>query len=199
MSNLYEADSYMVRQKALKLLGEEFHIYSDDSMQQLIGYSKQKALKLKEDIRVYTDEDKNTELICIKARSVIDFGAGYDITDSQTGEAVCSFKREGLKSMLKDSWKVMDSSGNQIGTISEDSGLLAMVRRLVPYAEIFVPQEFILSAGGKPVTFTQYGGIRGTLVNKLLVKNIQYSGLDPRLILAATMLLIAIEGKEGAG
>ena len=52
MSDLYEADSYMVRQKVLKLLGEEFHIYSDDSMQQLIGYSKQKALKLKEDIRV---------------------------------------------------------------------------------------------------------------------------------------------------
>ena len=48
MSNLYEADSYMVRQKVLKLLGAEFHIYSDDSMQQLIGYSKQKALKLKE-------------------------------------------------------------------------------------------------------------------------------------------------------
>ena len=51
MSDLYEADSYMIRQKVLKLLGAEFHIYSDDSMQQLIGYSKQKALKLKEDIR----------------------------------------------------------------------------------------------------------------------------------------------------
>ena len=198
MSNLYEADSYMVRQKVMKILGEEFHIYSDTSMQQLIGYSKQKALKLREDIRVYTDEDRNTELICIKARSVIDFGAGYDVTDSQTGEAVCIFKREGMKSLLRDSWKVMDSSGNQIGTISEDSGLLAIVRRFVPFADIFVPQEFILSAGGKPVTFTQSGGIRGTLVNKLLVKNIQYSGLDPRLILAATMLLIAIEGKEGA-
>ncbi|MGB1472715.1 MAG: hypothetical protein ACPG87_06515, partial [Candidatus Thalassarchaeaceae archaeon] len=74
MSTIYEADSYMVRQKVMKILGEEFHIYSDSSMQQLIGYSKQKALKLREDIRVYTDEDKKTELICIKARSVIDFG-----------------------------------------------------------------------------------------------------------------------------
>ena len=148
MSNLYEADSYMVRQKVLKLLGEEFHIYSDDSMQQLIGYSKQKALKLKEDIRVYSDEQKSTELICIKARSIIDFGAGYDITDSQTGEAVCSFKREGLKSMFKDSWKVMDSSGNQIGTISEDSGLLAIIRRFVPGASLLIPQEFVLSTGG---------------------------------------------------
>ena len=199
MSNLYEADSYMVRQKVLKLLGEEFHIYSDDSMQQLIGYSKQKALKLKEEIRVYSDEQKSTELICIKARSIIDFGAGYDITDSQTGEAICSFKREGLKSIFKDSWKVMDSSGNQIGTISEDNGLLALVRRFVPFADIFVPQEFILSAGENSVTFTQSGGIWGTFVNKLYVKNIHSSGLDPRLVLAATMLLIAIEGKQGAG
>ena len=199
MSNLYEADSYMVRQKVLKLLGEEFHIYSDDSMQQLIGYSKQKPLKLKEDIRVYSDEQKSTELICIKARSIIDFGAGYDITDSQTGEAICSFKREGLKSIFKDSWKVMDSSGNQIGTISEDNGLLALVRRFVPFADIFVPQEFILSAGENPVTFTQSGGFWGTIVNKLYVKNIHSSGLDPRLVLAATMLLIAIEGKQGAG
>jgi len=196
MSNLYEADSYMVRQKVLKLLGEEFHIYSDDSMQQLIGYSKQKALKLKEDIRVFSDEQKSTELICIKARSIIDFGAGYDITDSQTGEAICSFKREGLKSLFKDSWKVMDSSGNQIGTLGEDSGILALVRRFVPFASLLIPQEFVLSAEGSSIVFTQK---MNPLVHKLSVSNIQSSGLDPRIVLAATMLLIAIEGRQGAG
>ena len=194
MSELYEADSYMVRQKVLKLLGAEFHIYSDDSMQQLIGYCKQKALKLKEDIRVYNDEKKSTELICIKARSVIDFGAGYDITDSQTGEAICSFKREGLKSMLRDSWKVLDTSGNQIGMISEDSGLLALVRRFVPFANLLIPQEFVLSVSGMgKVNFTQR---MNPVVNKLFINNVQSSGLDPRLVLAAAMLLSAIEGSD---
>tara|TARA_B100000700_G_scaffold113702_1_gene127771 strand:- start:181 stop:771 length:591 start_codon:yes stop_codon:yes gene_type:complete len=196
MSNLYEADSYMVRQKVLKLLGEEFHIYSDDSMQQLIGYSKQKALKLKEDIRVYSDEQKSTELICIKARSIIDFGAGYDITDSQTGEAICSFKREGLKSLFKDSWKVMDSSGNQIGTIGEDSGILALVRRFVPFASLLIPQEFVLSTGTGSIVFTQR---MNPFIHKMFVTNIQSSGLDPRIVLAASMLLIAIEGRQGSG
>ena len=196
MSNLYEADSYMVRQKVWKILGEEFHIYSDDSMQQLIGYSKQKALTLKEDIRVYSDEQKSTELICIKARSIIDLGAGYDITDSQTGEAVCSFKREGLKSLFKDSWKVMDSSGNQIGTISEDSGLLDLVRRFVPGGSLLIPQEFVLSTGTGSIVFTQK---MNPFVHKMNVTNIQSSGIDPRVVLAATMLLIAIEGRQGAG
>ncbi|MCS5532525.1 MAG: hypothetical protein NZ780_06960 [Candidatus Poseidoniales archaeon] len=195
MTNLYEADSYMVRQKVLKLLGEEFHIYPDDSMQQLIGYSKQKALKLKEDIRVFTDEDKNTELICIKARSIIDFGAGYDVTDSQTGEKICGFKREGIKSLFRDSWKVMDASGNQIASLGEDSGMLALVRRFVPFASLLIPQEFVLSAGGVgSVTFTQR---INPLVHKLFVSNIQSSGFDRRLVLAATMLLIAIEGRQG--
>ena len=196
MSNLYDADSYMIRQKVLKLLGEEFHIYSDDSMQQLIGYSKQKALKLKEDIRVYTDEQKNTELICIKARSIIDFGAGYDITDSQSGESICGFKREGLKSLFKDSWKVMDSSGNQIGTLGEDSGILALVRRFVPFASLLIPQEFVLSTGTGSIVFTQK---MNPLIHKMFVTNIQSSGLDPRIVLAATMLLIAIEGRQGSG
>ena len=196
MSNLYEADSYMVRQKVLKLLGEEFHIYSDDSMQQLIGYSKQKALKLKEDIRVYSDEQKSTELICIKARSIIDFGAGYDISDSQTGEAICSFKREGLKSLFKDSWKVMDSSGNQIGTLGEDTGILRLVRRFVPFASLLIPQEFVLSTGTGSIVFTQK---MNPLIHKMFVTNIQSSGLDPRIVLAATMLLIAIEGRQGSG
>ena len=195
MTNLYEADSYMVRQKVLKLLGQEFHIYSDDSMQQLIGYSKQKALKLKEDIRVFTDEDKNTELICIKARSIIGFGAGYDVTDSQTGEKICGFKREGIKSLFRDSWKVMDASGNQIASLGEDSGMLALVRRFVPFASLLIPQEFVLSAGGVgSVTFTQR---INPLVHKLFVSNIQSSGFDRRLVLAATMLLIAIEGRQG--
>ena len=196
MSTIYKADSYMVRQKVMKIVGEEFHIYSDDSMEQLIGYCKQKALKLKEDIRVYTDEDKNTELICIKARSVIDFGATYDITDSQSGEAICTFKRKGLKSIFKDSWKVMDTSGNQIGTLGEDSGLLAIIRRFVPGASLLIPQEFVLSTGENSIEFTQK---MNPFVHKMNVTKIQSSGIDPRVVLAATMLLIAIEGRQGAG
>ena len=51
MASLFESDGYMVRQKVVKILGEEFHIYSNESMQNMIGYSKMAALKLKEDIR----------------------------------------------------------------------------------------------------------------------------------------------------
>jgi len=60
---------------------------------------------------------------------------------------------------------------------------------------LLIPQEFVLSAGGVgSVTFTQR---INPLVHKLFVSNIQSSGFDRRLVLAATMLLIAIEGRQG--
>ena len=196
MAELFEADSYMIRQKVLKLLGEEFHIYSDESMENMIGYSKQKALKLKEDIRVFSDEDKSTELIVIKARSIIDFGATYDVTDSQTGEPICSCKRGGLKSMFKDSWVVLNSEGNKVGTLGEDSGVLALVRRFVPGMALLIPQEFSLKMNGASgkVTFTQK---INPLVHKLVVSGVSSSGIDPRIAASAAVLLIAIEGRQG--
>ena len=56
----------------MKILGEEFHIYPDDNQEDLIGYAKQKALKLKEDIRVFSDDSESHEILKIKARGVLD-------------------------------------------------------------------------------------------------------------------------------
>src|SRR6185503_13579603 len=43
---------YMIRRKVLTLFGAQFHIYNAEG--KVVGFSKQKAFKLKEDIRVYT-------------------------------------------------------------------------------------------------------------------------------------------------
>ena len=76
MASLFESDGYMVRQKVVKILGEEFHIYSDESMQNMIGYSKMAALKLKEDIRSYSDESKSKEPIDNQAEGNLRFHWG---------------------------------------------------------------------------------------------------------------------------
>lgn len=195
MTELFESDSYMIRQKVMKLLGGEFHIYSDESMENIIGYSKQKALKLKEDIRVYSDESQSTELLTIKAARVIDFSSGYGVTDAQTGESLGSIKRKGFKSLLKDSWIVLDSTGNEVGTLGEDSGGMALIRRFVPFAALLMPQQFILRVNGisGEVTFTQK---MNPVVHKLIVSGVLSSGIDPRLVAGAAVLLIAIEGKQ---
>src|SRR5687767_12753597 len=71
--------AYTVRKKFWKFFGAVFYILDEEG--DLIGYSSQKAFKLKEDIRIYTDDSMTEELLVIKARSIIDFGATYDVTD----------------------------------------------------------------------------------------------------------------------
>ncbi len=195
MVALLEADTYLIRKKVLKILGEAFHIYTDDSQTELLGYCELKAFKLKEDIRIYTDDQKTTELISIKARSILDISAGYDVVDAQSGSSLGSYKRKGLKSLFKDTYKLLDQEDQEYAELSEDSGLLALIRRFVPFANILIPQIFHLRGndGGGSVEYTQK---MNPIVQRLTVTGAQSGGFDPRVVLAGGMLLAAIEGKQ---
>ncbi|DAC70841.1 MAG TPA: hypothetical protein D7I12_01265 [Candidatus Poseidoniales archaeon] len=195
MAHLFESDGYMVRQKVMKILGEEFHIYSDESMRSMIGYSKMAALKLKEDIRVYSDESKSTELLIIKQKGILDFTGGFSIVDGQTGESLGTLRRKAMKSILRDSWMLIDDKENVIGSLGEESGGLALVRRFIPYLTILFPQQFHLRVNGAKgaVKYTQK---MNPFVHKLSVSGVKSSGVDPRIAAAAAVLLIAIEGKQ---
>ena len=195
MEHLFESDAYMVRQKVMKILGEEFHIYSDESMQSMIGYSKMAALKLKEDIRVYSDESKSTELLIIKQKGILDFTGGFSIVDGQTGESLGTLRRKGMKSIIRDSWVLMDQKENVVGSLGEESGGLALIRRFIPYLQILFPQQFQLRVNGARGT-VKYTQKMNPFVHKLLVSGVKSSGIDPRIAAAAAILLIAIEGRQ---
>ena len=195
MEHLFDSDGYMVRQKVMKILGEEFHIYSDESMRSMIGYSKMAALKLKEDIRVYSDESKSKELLIIKQKGILDVTGGFRIVAGQSGEPLGTLKRKGFKSIIRDSWVFMDQKQNVIGSLSEESGGLAFLRRFIPYLEILFPQQFHLRLNGAKgvVKYTQK---MNPFVHKLLVSGVKSSGIDPRIAAAAAIILIAIEGRQ---
>ncbi|MFZ5988978.1 MAG: hypothetical protein ACOYWZ_17890 [Bacillota bacterium] len=188
----YSHNTYLVRRKILKLLGGAFHFYDPNG--QVVFYASMKAFKLKEDIRLYSGEDMQEELLLIKARNVIDFSATYDVFDSTTNEKVGALRRKGLKSMLKDEWIILDAEDNQIGVIKEDNVVLALVRRILTN---LVPQRYDCEVNGSKVcTYKQN-------FNPLVVKvNIDFSPdtanqYDRRLGIAAGLLLCAIEGKQG--
>jgi uncharacterized protein YxjI len=185
---------YLVRKKVFKLFGEAFHVY--DMNQQLLLYCKLKAFKLKEDIRLYTDEDQTAEVLTIQARQVIDFSAAYDVHDPQARQKVGALKRRGLKSMLRDEWVILDASDREVGLIQEDSTLKALVRRFIDIASILMPQKYHAEFGGREVcTFQQNFN---PFVKKLTVDFTMDASrqFDKRLGLAAAVLLLAIEGRQ---
>jgi uncharacterized protein YxjI len=90
--NRFTHRSYLVRRKLIKLVGAAFYV--DDPSGHVVMYANQKGFKLKEDIRLYTGEDMTKELITIRARSILDISATYDVTDATTGEKLGALRRK---------------------------------------------------------------------------------------------------------
>ena len=184
-------ESYLVRRKIFKLFGAAFHIYDPNG--RVVFYSKMKAFKLKEDIRLYTGEDMQTEVLTIIARQIIDFSAAYDVIDPANNTKVGALKRKGLKSILKDEWIIMDAEDREIGFIKEDSVLFALIRRFLVN---LIPQKYYGELEGEKVCLFKQN------FNPFVMKiNLDFSMdrkglLDRRLGIAGAVLLCAIEGKQ---
>ena len=186
--------SYLVRRKVLKLFGGAFHIYGPAG--ELIGFSKMKAFKLKEDIRVYTDEEMRYELLIIQARQMIDWGASYDVWDPAVRQKVGALRRKAWKSFVKDEWLLLDPWDREIGLIQEQGSVMALARRFIEWVSVIFPQRYVVSVAGQPVATFQQN--YNPFVYKLNVDMTGVRGyLDPRLCLAAAIMMAAVEGKQG--
>lgn len=190
---LYQHNQFEACKKFFKLLGASFHLRTADG--RLLAFSKQKAFKLKEDIRVYADEEMTTELLTIKADRIIDFSAAYTVVDATTGEVVGSLRRKGFSSLFRDSWEILDPSGVVRGRVIEESQFKALVRRFIDMASVLLPQTFLVQVGEKTVaTMRQTHNI---FAPKFHVDLSQDDGSLPRpLAIAAVVLLLAIEGRQ---
>ena len=187
-SRLFELDRYLIRRQVLKVFGSSFHVFDGD---RIVGFSNQKAFKLKEDIRVYTDESMAEELLRVHARKIIDFSSAYDIIDATSGKKVGAARRKGFKSIARDSWELLDAEDQPLAQLSEDSIAMALLRRLLSN---LVPQSFHLeSAGDEPIVFKQRFN---PFIYKLEVEVPRDSTLDRRLIFGAAVLIAAIEGRQ---
>jgi uncharacterized protein YxjI len=191
---LFLHDRFVARKKLFKVFGAAFHIYAEDG--KLLAYSKQKAFKLKEDIRVYADEAMDDELLHIQADRVIDFSASYSVIDSRSGEHVGTLRRKGWSSLFRDSWEILDAEGVLRGKVLEDSAWKAMLRRTANIVSLFLPQAFTLQVDGQPVATMKQN------VFALPPKFFVDLGEDtddrlPRpLAVATVILLLAIEGRQ---
>lgn len=188
----FTLNKYFAKKSFLKIFGGEIRIF-DETKSNLLFFVKQKAFKLKEDITVYADETKTKELLKIKARSVIDFSAIYDVIDISTNQPMGALRRKGFKSILKDSWEILDTKDQVIGSIDEDSVFKAILRRFLTN---LIPQTFFISLNNK-----QVGLLKQTFNPFVPQFNIDFSldtanALDRKLGIAIVILLQIIEGRQ---
>jgi hypothetical protein len=74
-------------------------------------YTRQKLLKFKEHVEIWTDKSQATRLVDIKANKVIDWSARYQFTDS-VGGTIGSVGRRGWRSIWKAHYETFNPGDN---------------------------------------------------------------------------------------
>lgn len=115
----------MVNQYEVSTLGED-----GKSPGAPVCFVEQKRMKLKEDLRAFTDDSKTTEAFRIKAQQVWDPRARYDVTDPG-GHQIGQLRKLFGKSLLRSTWEIYDTSGNEIAWARERNAFVALFRRLI--------------------------------------------------------------------
>jgi len=191
MNPIFQHSSYLLKRQAIALTGK-FRFY--DPLGNLVMFSEQKMFKLREDIRVYSDESKSQEVLSIKARQFLDFSAAYDVVDTSMNQKVGVLRRKGLRSILRDEWEVLDANDSVKGLLFEDSMGLALLRRFL--LGNWLPQNYDITFGQ-----TRVADLRQNFNPFRYELNLDFSmdiahQLDRRLGIAAGVLLAAVEGRQ---
>ncbi len=94
-----------------------------------ICYVRQKIMKLKENIEVFTDKSKSQKICEIKANKIIDFSATYRFLD-HNGEEFGSVARKGMRSIWKAHYDILKDDQPYM-SIDEENPWVKMVDSLV--------------------------------------------------------------------
>jgi len=187
---VFQQSHYLFRRKVFKLFGGAFHVYDENG--NLLFYSKQKAFKLREDFRVYSDEHLMEELLIIKTPQILDIGATYNVQDATTGEAIGAIRRKGLKSIIKDEWIFLSKEGREIGRLTESSIKGALLSRFIN----LIPQTYVIvSADGREVAEIKQHFNPFVLKYSMTIVEPRPS-IDLRLLISSGILLAGIERRQ---
>ena len=190
ITGVLNLNQYMIKEKFLKIFGNKF--WFKDTENRTHGFCEQKRFKIKEDIRIYSDETKSHEWLKIKQRQVIDAWGGFDIVDSQSSELIGTVRRKYWASILRTRWHLLDAQGMEIGVLMEDSMGYALARRLL--LGILLPKKFCVVIGGLE-EFVTIRQMFNPFLKKTVVNIPPNYPLDRRFIAGLAIVIAAIDSR----
>jgi uncharacterized protein YxjI len=191
MNPAFGYSDYLLKRQVFALTGK-LRFYSPQGEQVL--FVEQKMFRLKEDIRIYNDDQKSQEVLLIKARQIVDWAAAYDVLDAASGAKIGALRRKGWSSMVRDEWEVLDANDRPFGVLIEDSLGRALLRRFLLGS--WMPQDYDLLIGETRVADLRQ---KFSLFGYEMIVDFSMdpaNRLDRRLGIAAATLLAIIEGKQ---
>ncbi|MEW6280066.1 MAG: hypothetical protein AB1758_15660 [Candidatus Eremiobacterota bacterium] len=183
---------------SFKLIAFSPQVRVTDATGSLVLYVKQKALALKEDVKIFSDEAQQSQLYQLKADKIIDFSARYTIT-TPDGATVGSVKRQGMKSLWKSTYAIQDGGGTEVGTIREENPWIKVLDSLVsdiPFVSMFINPAYLVDLNGTTRLYMkkQPAFFEGKFT---IEKRADFTEEEERLLLPSVIMMMMLERRRG--
>jgi hypothetical protein len=173
-----------------------------DAPGRLVAYARKKKFRLKEDVRVFEDEDQRRLLFRLNADRMWDFGAGYAVSGPD-GHPIGVVRRKGMRSMWKSAYTLTDAGGTEIGVIHEENPwvkVLDSVMESVPGGDmlggLFFNPSYIADIRGKTVLRVKKE--RSVFESKFSIQKLaEISEDEEDLLLAGVIMMVLLERDRG--
>jgi uncharacterized protein YxjI len=185
--SIWYQNYYRIRKKVLAITNQ---YWIENAQGNVLGYTKQKMLRLKEDIRVFSDESMSQELFRIMQRQILDVWGTFAVIDSPTNVCVGMIKRSISSALLEDEYYILDPNGQQIGRVIERTGR-GLARKYVPLGGLIPEQVKVEFYGQQVAEIKQQFKIIGDIW-ELDCTRVPHQ-VDRRVLLAGMILMGMIE------
>lgn len=148
--SIWYQDFYRIRRKVLAI-GTRYYI--ENRQGNIIGFSKQKMLRIKDDIRVYSDEAMTLELFSIRQENIVDDWGTWAVVDGPSNSLIGKMRRSYMSNFAADEYALLGPEGRQIGRLIEPSKR-GLVRKYVPFGGL-VPEQIKLEFNGNVIANIQ--------------------------------------------
>ena len=147
MSPIWYGNFYRIRKKVIAIANQ---YWIEDGQSRQLGFSRQKIIRIKEDIRIFADDSMTTELFKIRQEQVMDMWGTFAVIDSATNTVIGKLRRQALSSgVFKDEYLLLDPNGNSVGRVAERGGR-GLARKYLPGGSL-VPEQLVVEFYGRQV------------------------------------------------
>ncbi|MCJ7490000.1 MAG: hypothetical protein MUO87_07670 [Thermoplasmata archaeon] len=138
---------YRIRKKVIAIANQ---YWIEDARGSKIGFSRQKIIRIRENVKIFSDDTMTTELFHIQQEQVMDMWGTFAVVDSTTNACVGKLRRQALSSgFYADEYLILDPHGRQLGRVAERGGR-GLLRKYVPGGAL-VPEQLVVEFNGQQV------------------------------------------------
>jgi uncharacterized protein YxjI len=185
-----QAERRLIVRQRIRMMVNQYEVHAvnpDGSEGGLLAFAQQKRMAFKEQVTLYTDDTRREPMLGFRARSVIDLGATYDVTDA-VGNPIGLFRKDFTQSLLRTTWH-LEQPGLGTATGAERNMMVAVLRRFADLS--WWPYHFDFVLNGQPAfSVDKQWGLRDRYV-----VDVHHPQFDRRLVIAIAVGLDVLQSR----